>query len=828
MNDVVQLDGRWRLRQAGSAEWIPAMVPGCVHTDLLAAGRIPDPLVGTSELDVLWVDEVDWEYERSFEISAELLTCRGQWLICDGLDTVAEISINDQPVAETCNMFRRFRFDVAPYLREGTNHIRITFRSPIHYARRQSEKLSYELPGTEYDWGTGRTRKVYRPYIRKSQCQFGWDWGPCLPTSGIWRGIRLIATDAPIIEYLTTRQEHEAGCVTLTVSAHLAAAAEAEGQLAVRIGDALTVVPSRVAAGESVLSAEVVIEAPTLWWPRGHGGQHLYPVEVCWLDDSGVERARATTRVGLRTVELVREPDDVGESFFLRINGSDIFCRGANWIPADAFPTRVSPDRYERLVLAAADANMNMLRVWGGGVYEDQAFYDLCDELGLLVWQDFMFACAAYPGDREFLDEVGAEARHQVRRLHNHPSIVLWCGDNEDELAVDSWWHQKESDPPLRPDYDRLIVGTLAPIVAAEDPQRPWWPSSPSNGGQGDPNDLTRGDTHFWEVWHGGKPFERYLEVTPRFCSEFGFQSFPSLTTLHTAVDPGVTDITDPVMLHHQRHGRGNTIIADAMARLFHEPSTLDDLCYLSQVTHGLALQYGVEHWRRRKPHCMGTLYWQLQDCWVVASWASVDYELRYKAAHFMAKRFYAPLLGSVVRRGDDLDIWATSDVPADLEGTCTIEAWTTTGELTRRIQEPFSLPANASKSVATVSSDVLFGPDVPVDQRLIRLTLSAGDHQHETCHALAPYKTLDLRTSVIQAVVNQTNDGLQVLVSADVPALFVELASGPVDGVFTDNYFALFPGEPKRLGFTAAGEVTAADLQCHLAIRTLRSTYAR
>ncbi|MCP4245782.1 MAG: glycoside hydrolase family 2 protein [bacterium] len=823
---VIQLSGDWRLRQAGTQDWVPATVPGCVHTDLLAAGRIPDPLVGTHELDVLWLAEVDWEYERNFEVDAGFLARGGKWLVCEGLDTVAEITINDRPVAETRNMFQRYRFDVGPHLRPGTNRIRITFQSPIRYGRQQSEKLPYELPGSKYDWGTGRTRLVYRPYVRKAQYQFGWDWGPCLITSGIRKDIRLVAGDAPQIEYVTTQQHHEADRVRLTVNAHLLAPHETDGRLEVSVGEATTVVPAHLNAGDAVIGGEMVIESPELWWPRGFGAQKLYPVTVRWVDCDGAELARAQTRVGLRAVELIRKPDEIGESFFFRVNGRDIFCKGANWIPADPFPTRVRRDRYERLIRAAYDANMNMLRVWGGGIYEDPVFYDLCDEQGIMVWQDFMFACAAYPADDAFLAEVAGEVRHQVRRLINHPSIVMWCGDNEDEWAVRSWWHQNEGDPSLRPDYDRLITGTIAPIVAAEDPGRPWWPSSPSNGGTGDPTDLNRGDAHFWEVWHGGQPFERYLEVVPRFCSEFGFQSFPSLATLLPVVGADVGDINDPVMKHHQRHGRGNAIIGEAIERLFRKPSNLDDLCYLSQISQGLALQTAVEHWRRSKPRCMGTLYWQLQDCWVVASWASIDYELRYKAAHYFAKRFYSPLLGSMVEHGDGIQIWATSDLPDPLAGTYVVEAWTLAGDLQQRIEGNFDLDRQASRVVATLPLDRLFSRDVPANDRLLRLRVGAADLRHETVHAFVPYKELDLHPPDITTTVMTQGTSPRVALQSDVPALFVELDGGAIPGVFSDNFFALFPGEPREIELVPADRADAVELQTNLKIRTLRSTY--
>jgi beta-mannosidase len=465
---------------------------------------------------------------------------------------------------------------------------------------------------------------------------------------------------------------------------------------------------------------------------------------------------------------------------------------------------------------------MNMLRVWGGGIYEDELFYDLCDEHGIMIWQDFMFACAAYPTDEAFLAEAAAEVRHQVRRLHNHPSIVLWCGDNENEWAATNWWHQDAGDPPLRPGYDRLIAETVAPIVAEEDPERSWWPSSPSSGGDGAPNDLTRGDTHYWEVWHGDRPIGHYREVAPRFCSEFGFQSLPSLATLARALGHDVRELDSAAMRHRQRDPHGNRKITEAVAGLFGEPADSDELCYLSQLVQALALQTAVEHWRRNKPRCMGALYWQLNDCWAAPSWASIDCELRYRAAQYVARRFYAPLLGSLAVNGDALEVWASSDVPAEVGGRYVVEAWSLASKLQRRVEGLFRLPSQASRCLAVLPTGELFGSTIPNEERLVRLILNAGGQRHESVQVFAPYKELSLRRPTIDATVTSDGSGLQVLLGTDAPALFVELSCDPIPGVFSDNLLALFPGHAARIRFSPADQARAANLRTNLRIRSL------
>ncbi|MBN2581443.1 MAG: glycoside hydrolase family 2 protein, partial [Planctomycetes bacterium] len=537
------LNGAWRMRETGGKgrvrQWIAARVPGCVHTDLLRAKKIPDPYYRRNELDVLWVDQASWEYVRSFRATAAQSRAAMQQLVFEGLDTAATVYLNGRKVGSADNMFRRWRFDVAGRLREGENELRVVFESPIKYGRRMKDKSTSVCNRLEERaWPDRPPRPVFRPFIRKAQCHFGWDWGPALSTSGIWQDCYLLATDEPVLDYVTTQQKHGAKGVTLSVAADVLAPKAGAGTLEVRIGGQTVRVAAKLKKGTNRVAAKVTITKPKLWWPVGAGSQPLYDLAVTWTPDGRTKASdRYETEIGLRKVELVQEKDAIGRSFKLRVNGRDLYCKGANWIPDDVFADRTTPGRLKRLVEDTVAGNMNMLRLWGGGIYAQDELLRLCDRMGVMVWHDFMFACAAYPEDKWFLDSVEAEMRHQIRRMGNHPSIVLWCGNNENQTAVDSWWAEDPNQKRFRQAYDKLTYDTQERVVRDEDPARPWIPSSPTGCPRkpGYPfGAANEGDMHYWEVWHRRKNFDNYLTVKPRFSSEFGFQSFPSIETLQT------------------------------------------------------------------------------------------------------------------------------------------------------------------------------------------------------------------------------------------------------------------------------------------------------
>ena len=634
---TMSLNGAWSLTIPGTDfGLVPAQVPGSVYHDLLSAGRIPDPFFRDNENEALKLMEHDFLYARGFTADAALLACEAVLLRCEGLDTLAEISLNGAAVGRADNMHRIWEYDVKALLREGENRIEIRFSSPTKYIR----EAYAENPADG-----SSDAMVGFPLLRKAHCMFGWDWGPRLPDAGIWRDISLIGVDTARIRDVLVLQEHEESRVTLRVQTHVDQVSAGETAVSV----AVTGPDGRVFTGAGE-DCEIAIDAPQLWWPAGFGEQPLYTVSV-ELSAGGAALDGWSRRIGLRTMTVSRRRDDWGESFSHCVNGVDVFAMGADYIPEDNLLPRMNPARTRRLLEDARAANMNCIRVWGGGFYPDDWFYDICDELGLLVWQDFMFACAVYNLTDAFEENICAEFRDNIRRLRHHASLALWCGNNEMEqfVAVGQWVGSKRQVA----DYIKMYEYLLPKVLKTEDPQAFYWPASPSSGGSFDaPQDPDRGDVHYWDVWHGLKPFTDYRNYLFRYVSEFGFQSFPCMETIESFALPEDRNVFSYVMEKHQRNASANGRIVAYLSQMYLYPHDLDLLVYASQLLQAQAMQYGVEHWRRYRGRCMGAVIWQLNDCWPVASWASIDYYGRWKALHYYAKRFFAPVLISCHEEG--------------------------------------------------------------------------------------------------------------------------------------------------------------------------------
>ena len=627
------LNGAWTLDVTNTAfREVPATVPGSVYHDLLTAGLIPDPFYRDNETEALKLMDNDFYYRRSFTADPALLASDQVVLRCEGLDTLACVLLNGREAGRANNMHRIWEFDAKPLLQPGENTIEVRFASPTKYIK--EAYAASVADGTE-------DAMVGFPLIRKAHCMFGWDWGPRLPDAGIWRDIAILGFDTARIRDVHVLQHHEENKVTLEINTHLTyLTVSAPVSVTVTGPDGRT----WTAEGEQ---ARIEIEDPQLWWPAGYGDQPLYTVSVALGD--GLDEW--TRRIGLRTMTVSRRKDEWGESFSHCVNGIDIFAMGADYIPEDNLLPRVNPERTRRLLEDARAANMNCVRIWGGGYYPDDFFYDICDELGLLVWQDFMFACAVYNLTEEFEETITAEFVDNVRRLRHHPSLALWCGNNEMELFVNqgTWvaTHRQKSD------YVKMYEYIIPKVLQNEDPQAFYWPASPSSGGAFDfPNDPNRGDVHYWEVWHGLKPFPDYRNHHFRYVSEFGFQSFPCMETIESFTEPGDRNVFSYVMEKHQRNASANGRIAFYLSQMYLYPGNLDKLVYASQLLQAQAMQYGVEHWRRNRGRCMGAVIWQLNDCWPVASWASLDYFGRWKALHYYEKRFFAPVLISCCEEG--------------------------------------------------------------------------------------------------------------------------------------------------------------------------------
>jgi len=774
---IIDLAGQWSLADSDGDHATTIVLPGDVHSALFGAGIIPDPYFGRNEYEVRWVAERDWLLARDVEIADPAME-----LVIEAIDTVAEVRINGQMVLKAANAFRGWRVDLSGVATAGTNRIEILVRSSLREGERRQAAQPFYVP-----WHKGNCPLPNGNMLRKPQCDFGWDWNIALAPLGIYGAIRLEPKRAVRIAGISVVQRHEAGSVTLMLSAKVDGDAAGKRVEFAIDGQACS---ATVMAGRA--DAEITIDNPELWWPAGLGAQTLHDLELR-LDDQVVRR-----RIGLRSLDLVVE-DDGGFKF--RVNGRDVFARGANWIPADALPGRITPDKTRGLLQSAVDANMNMIRVWGGGRYEPDWFYDLCDELGLMVWQDFMFACNLYPSTPDFLAEIDAEVREVVSRIGHHACMALWCGDNE-LLGALTWFEEsRDNRDRYLVAYDRLNR-TVETALKETAPEANWWPSSPSPGYMnfGDAwHDDSSGDMHFWSVWHEGRDFEHYRDVSPRFCSEFGFQSYPSMDVVRTFADAEDFNIAAPVLESHQKNAGGNARIAETMFRYFRFPEGFENFVYLSQVQQGLAIKTAVTHWRSLKPHCMGTLYWQLNDTWPVASWSSLDYGGGWKLLHHMARHFFAPVAVFVVPADNGFAFKAVNDTRADVSISLEVFAVTPTGAA-----RPL---ASGEKQVTTDTAVPVLSVSGLAENEFLAWKWSATDGSAGgDIFAPKPFKTYDLLAPKISLETRRDGSVWRLTLRSEAPAFFVALEAG-IAGRFSDNAFTLFPGFAAEITFTPRDE---------------------
>ncbi len=818
---VLNLASGWSLRaDRADIPEIPARVPGDNYSALLEAGVIPDPYFERNEDQVQWVRECDWIYSRDVVLDAGFLEQDSIFLNIDSVDTFAEIRINGQCAGRSENMFTRLRLEVKPFLHSGTNRIEIVLFSAVRRAEEENAKQPFFVPFC----GGNCNRVPYLNLIRKAQCHGGWDWGITLLVSGLYGEISLRGVRRSRIEHVYTEQLHGEGVCNLNVTAELFAHRSGETEAAFTFNGETKTVPVVLTEGINRVSTEFSVSHPRLWNPAGYGEQNLYPLIVSTPDD------RIEKKIGLRKLELVNEADDVGVSMKFRINGTEIFCKGANWIPMDAMPGRFTRDRYKRLLGDAAAVHMNMIRVWGGGIYENDAFYEYCDELGLLVWQDCMFACSQYPSQPRFLERVREELEYQVKRLRDHACIALWCGDNEVARGLTWWKNQKDYIRTLL-NYDRFnqCVGRA---VRDADPTRTFWPTSPCGGSSDALENPQEGDMHYWEVWHSGKSFSSYYDVLPRFCSEFGYQSFPAAETVYSYAAEGHRNLTSPVMEHHQRNKQGNSRILEMFTRYFRFPDGLENMLYLSQAQQALAIKTGVEYWRHLKPVCMGTLYWQLNDNWPVASWSSIDYFGTWKQLHYQARRFYAPVIVTTFQnRENALEIWVSSDVQKKLSGSVKLSIFDFSGAELKSCS--FPVEAGKGESLKICALEIAQITDHP--ERcfaFLELELS-GDGEtfrHVNDHFFTEYKHCDLLPPEISAefeAADTEGKNWKLILNSRAPAFFVFAELRGIRTVFSDNSFTLLPNRPRELTFQLDSPTTKETLEHSLVLYDLRSSYS-
>ncbi|MBQ7722171.1 MAG: glycoside hydrolase family 2 protein [Kiritimatiellae bacterium] len=848
---VLDLAGVWTLRASDPAiAPMPAAVPGDNYSALQAAGAIPDPYWRDNEERVQWVADKDWVFTREFEVTPGLLGHRAVYLSFDCIDTVAEVFVNGRRAGAADNQFRRWRYEVRGLLRPGSNTVEVRIASPRRSA--MAEHDSSASPVEAANCNDGSIPGIN--FLRKSQCSAGWDWGIALPTSGIYGGVSLFGADDAVVDAVWCEQTHRPGSCRVDVVVRLLPAKGARPGTVVSAKVAFDgeerVVEGRVPASRKAFELRTTyrVASPRLWWPNGYGDQPLYPLCVT-LGGQRVERG-----IGLRRIEVVRKPDHDGASFLFRVNGVDVFVKGADWIPSDARPAHETPDRIRDLLASAVEANMNMLRVWGGGHFEDDFFYDECDRLGIMLWHDMMFACMRYPVHRKFLDSVREEVLRQVRRLRDHASIAIWCGDNECIGAV-GWgcWGKAEYRRRLKR-YVRLN-DTIRDAVAETDASRLFWPSSPcaepDNFKYNDGN-SGRGDTHYWAVWHGGARFDAYYNHRPRFCSEFGFQSFPSLETVRTYASEadGDFNLFSSVMDVHQKHGSGNSIILGMFGAYFRMPKGFAETLYLSQVQQAEAIRTGAEYWRSLRPYCMGTVFWQLNDNWPVASWSSLEYGGRWKALHNAARRFYAPLATFAFRPGWRAGIEAhlVWDLPLAMDAKVTVTlrrvadgsavgSWEFHEKLAKAASRPLKLPSLVAAPLPdrTKRGINVGNPDPDPATLFLDIVTDGTDAQGKTYHHentvfLDVWKRCDLpKAGLAVASVRPSADepgAFDVTLSAKAPAFFAWLAvEGDPKGRFSDNLLTVLPGR-RTVRYRPATRMTAADLRRRLSLMDLRETY--
>lgn len=799
------LDGTWQVAKSGSSDWIPATVPGCIHTDLLAAGKISDPFFRDQENSVQWVGETDWLFRRTFSVNAEMLAHRKVLLRCEGLDTLATIKINGQEAGRTNNMFRTWEFDVKPLLQTGENQIEILIESAASFTKKLEDKRK-ENRGV-----TGRA------WLRKQPCQFGWDWAPTLITSGIWKNISLEAIDVARLDDVLILQDHsDKNRVGLTVE--LVAFAVEKTSLRANV----TVTQEDHAIAKAQLkfidgkaNGELTVKNPKLWWPAGMGEQPLYNVRVELVDEDDQLLDATTKRIGLRTLGIIEQKNEQPLRFV--VNGVEFFAKGANWIPSDAFSNRVTTERLRQYVADAVAVNMNMLRFWGGGYYEEDALYDACDEMGICVWADFKFACASYPAfDAKFVDNVRREARDNLKRLRHHPCIAVWCGNNEITLLVKDDWSEFSMG---RDGYDFLFKQVLGDEVKTYSPQTSYVSGSPDCG-----------DVHYWEVWWGARTFEAYRELSG-FMSEFGYQSYPEPRTVHsyTNADDRSSTMSD-VMKWHQRCPLGNDRIKNMIGNYFRPSKDFDNGLWVSQMMQAYGIKLGAEYWRQQMPKSMGCLFWQYNDCWPVASWASVDYYGRWKALHYAARHFYAPLMISGLEdaKTKTMDLFITSDEATAKSGSVEWNITDLNGTSLDVGKLDAAIPARMSQKIKTLSLADLCKQHGENNLMVWLKLVVDGKPTSQNLVTFARPKDINLLDPRLTTSVTETKTGFRVKITAEKPALWVWLNLANTDVRYSDNFIHVNPRAPVELTVTPQPAMTVAEFEKALTVRSLYDTYSQ
>ncbi len=831
--------GNWKFKNATSDKWLKAEVPGTVHTDLYANKLIPDPFYGDNEKKLQWIENENWEYQSVFSISEKELLRSHIELQFDGLDTYAKVYLNDSLVITADNMFRSWNAEVRKNLHKGKNKLRIVFESAVKKGKAEAQKLAYTLPGDE------------KVFTRKAQYQYGWDWGPRFVTCGIWKEVRLVSwEDARILSVKFVQKSLTDSLANLEFVCEVQSDVAANAYLDIAhlgqdvSGQMTHKVALKKGVGSYVLS--YTIKNPQRWWCNGMGFPITYGFEINLSYDSRF-LDEEHLNVGLRTIELIQDKDSIGKSFYFRLNGVPVFMKGANYIPDDNFLPRVDRYHHFKIINDAVAANMNMLRVWGGGVYASDEFYSYCDLTGIMVWQDFMFACAMYPGDDHFVNNVAAEVIDQTERLRNHPCLALWCGNNEVDEGWKNWGWQKQykysekDSTTIAQDNSALFDHFMKDLVNTYDGSRAYWPSSPSIG-WGHAESLEEGDSHYWGVWWGKEPFENYQKKVGRFMSEYGFQGMPTLNTMQKygvfrpkqkgsmKKSEFVADfyghrIDSTIFKAHQKHPTGYQTISEYMQRDYKIPSKLEDYVYVSQLLQAEGMKMAIEAHRRAKPYCMGTLYWQLNDCWPVTSWSSFDYYNNWKASFYQVKRSYEDLIVSVEETKDSCKVYVVSDLTRNEKGELVMELFDLSGKLVFSKADTGTVVANSSVVFCRFDKSII--KKYNINDLVLRCSWKSMDNyvsDYSCDHYFAQVKNLNLQRPNISVNFDFCEQVQCFTLETDVPAknVFISIDGESVN--LSDNYFDLLPGERKTIYLPKSSGIR--KLKNKIVVRSLYDTY--
>ncbi|MGE5498719.1 MAG: beta-mannosidase [Syntrophothermus sp.] len=827
-----EIKSGWKFRQTDKEEWLKASVPGCVHTDLMNNKKIDDPFYSLNEKTMQWIGEKNWSYETKFNVSDEQLSKENIRLVFKGLDTYAKVYLNDNLILSADNMFREWNVECRKLLKPQDNVLRIDFRNVFDENMPKYNSAPYRLQAFD---NNDQAEIKLNLYSRKAGYHYGWDWGPRLITCGVWRPVYLETWDDIKLDNVFVMQNNVSKAkADINSVLEVFSSSDQDASVKLMINDKNAAEKKiRLTKGMNKVTLDYTMKNPKLWWTNGLGEQYLYNFRY-QVASANKKTDTKNVRVGVRSLELVREKDSIGTSFYFRLNGTPLFAKGANYIPQDNFQNRVTPERYRYMISSAAKANMNILRVWGGGIYEEDNFYDLCDEYGILVWHDLMFACGMYPSDKEYLESVKQELTDNIKRIRNHPALALYCGNNENEISWSQWgWKQmynEDTQKQYENDFRKLFYELIPSVLKETDPTRFYHPSSPGSSFMN--FSYNDGDAHYWGVWHGKDPFEKYNDNIPRFMTEYGFQSYPEMNTIKKYAAPEDRTLHSEVMLSHQRcmsdarkdREYGNRLIQEYLERQYRQPKDFQNYVYVSQLVQAEGVKIAVEAHRRNMNKCMGSIFWQIDDCWPVASWSSIDYYGNWKALQYYARNFFEAVHAAPYINGENVEFHISSDRYEALKAQLEVTTMDFDGKVITQKKYPVNIKPNSSSIYQKLNKKELTnGKDESRVLTLVKLVQN-GKVISENILYYKHQKELALEKPIFQVSLARNGKSYAVELRTDRLAKNVFISTDETEGAYSDNFFDLLPGEVKTVVFTPKDNVSG--FREKVRITSLADTY--